>query len=274
MWRIGNSEIRQTLRLLAGADSLVFETTADWQEPAHMLRVRFPVAIKSDEARFEIPFGSIRRSTLDDTSHRLAQIEVAAQQWVDLSQADYGVALFNDCKYGFRIKGHVIDMNLLRSVPHPGSPLIGKDNQADTSAAAVYGDLGAHTFTYALQPHAGPAKLARLTAAARALNTPLTIVESRAPATASPNPDTAHASRFSFDSPSIELAAIKPADDGQGWALRLINVEDRAVTAKLSGSPWTECDLMERALPAGASQSASEVLAFHPFEIKTLRFAR
>ncbi|MEZ0215668.1 MAG: alpha-mannosidase, partial [Rariglobus sp.] len=212
VWRIGSSEIRQTLRLLAGADSLVFETTADWQEPAHMLRVRFPVAITSDEARFEIPFGSILRSTLDDTSHRTAQIEVAAQQWVDLSQADYGVALFNDCKYGFRIKGQVIDMNLLRSVPHPGAPLIGKDNKADTSAAAVYGDLGAHTFTYTLQPHAGPADLSKLTAAARALNTPLTIVESRAPAHVSPKSDTTHTPLFTLGSPSIELAAIKPAD--------------------------------------------------------------
>ncbi len=272
VWRIGGSEIRQTLRLLAGADSLIFETTADWQEPAHMLRVRFPVAIKSDEARFEIPFGSIRRSTLDDTSHRVAQIEVAAQQWVDLSQADYGVALFNDCKYGFRIKGHVIDMNLLRSVPHPGSPLIGKDNKADTSAAAVYGDLGAHAFTYTLQPHAGPADLSKLTAAARALNTPLTIVESCASATASPKSDTPRAPLFTLGSPSIELAAIKPTDDGNGWALRLINVEDHAITAPLSAGTWTECDLMEHALPTIASQSSTEArVAFAPFEIKTLR---
>jgi alpha-mannosidase len=191
---------------------------------------------------------------------------------VDLSQADYGVALFNDCKYGFRIKGHVIDMNLLRSVPHPGSPLIGKDNKADTSAAAVYGDLGAHTFTYALQPHAGPANLAKLTAAARALNTPLTIVESRAPAAPLTNPDTSHAPSFSIDSDSIELAAIKPADDGQGWALRLINVEDRSITAPFSAGTWTECDLMERALPDIASQSSTKAsLAFQPFEIKSLR---
>jgi alpha-mannosidase len=274
VWRIGSSEIRQTLRLLTGADSLVFETTVDWQEPAHMLRVRFPVAVKSDEALFEIPFGSILRSTLDDTSHRQAQIEVAAQQWVDLSQADYGVALLNDCKYGFRVKGHTIDMSLLRSVPHPGSPLIGKDNTNDTTTTSVYGDIGAHTFTYTLQPHVGPANLAKITAAARALNTPLTIVESRAAASSSPKLDTPDAPLFTLSSPSIELAAIKPADDGQGWALRLVNVEDRAVTAKLSGSAWTECDLTERALnPVATSTSewTDTRLTFASFEIKTLR---
>lgn len=267
-WRIGKSEIRQTLRLLSGSGSLVFETSVDWQEPAHMLRVRFPVAIKSGEARFEIPFGSILRSTLEDTVHRHAQIEVAALQWVDLSQADYGVSLLNDCKYGFRVKGGTIDMNLIRSVPHPGAALIGKDDQADTSAAAVYGDLGAHTFTYTLRPHAGPADLAGITAAARALNTPLVIVASGAPASAAAS---AGAPEFSLGSPSLELVAVKPAEDGRGWVVRLVNITDRAVrTAGPADNPrgeWRECDLLERDL-----QSAEAApLLFSPFEIRTFR---
>lgn len=279
VWRIGESEIRQTLRLLAGADSLVFETTVDWREPAHMLRVRFPVAITSDEARFEIPFGSIRRSTLDDTVHRHAQIEVAALQWVDLSQADYGVALLNDCKYGFRVKGHTIDMNLIRSVPHPGAALIGKDDKADTSAAAVYGDLGAHTFSYALKPHAGVADLAAITAAARTLNTPLTCVTSSGSSTPACMPDALTSAAFTIDSPSIELAATLPSECGGGWTLRLVNVEDRAVTACLSASAspviWTETDLAGRAKvlqnPPVSSDVGNTGLMFAPFEIKTLR---
>ncbi|MFA6288967.1 MAG: glycoside hydrolase family 38 C-terminal domain-containing protein [Opitutaceae bacterium] len=275
VWRTEKSEIRQTIRLMSGADSLAFETTVDWQEPATMLRVRFPVAIKSDEARFEIPFGSIRRSTLDDTSHRHAQIEVAAQQWVDLSQADYGVALFNDCKYGFRIKGHTIDMNLIRSVPHPGAPLIGKDDKADGSAASVYGDLGRHVFNYSLQPHAGPGAASSLTAAARMLNTPLAIVTAGAfpkSAAASPVPT---GPKFTIDSPSIELAAVKPTDDGHGWALRLVNVDEQPTLTTFSGSPWTECNMMEQILQASDSpigqNKGSKPLAFHPFEIKSLR---
>ncbi|MET0263040.1 MAG: glycoside hydrolase family 38 C-terminal domain-containing protein, partial [Rariglobus sp.] len=280
VWRIGSSEIRQTIRLLSGTDSIVFETTVDWQEPAHMLRVRFPVAIKSDEARFEIPFGSITRSTLDDTVHRHAQIEVAAQQWVDLSQADYGVSLLNDCKYGFRIKGHVIDMNLIRSVPHPGAALIGKDDKADTSSAAIYGDLGTHIFTYTLQPHTGPADLAKLTAAARALNAPLAIVNANASITASRNLNTLPPPLFTVDSPAIELAALKPADDGNGWVLRLVNVDDREVTTKPSAHTsditWTECDLLETPLSANLAPSlksagANGTLRFNPFEIKTVR---
>lgn len=274
-WHIGSSLIRQTVRLLAGADALVFETTVDWQEPAHMLRVRFPVAITSDEARFEIPFGSIRRSTLDDTVHRHAQIEVAALQWVDLSQTDYGVALLNDCKYGFRVKGHTLDMNLIRSVPHPGAALIGKDDKADTSVAAVYGDLGRHTFNYTLLPHAGAADLGKLTAAARALNTPLAVVASPASAR---EPARATAGTFTLGSSSIELAAILPSDDA-GWTLRLVNVEDHAVTTTLTGGAgktrWQECNLVGQKIslqnPSASADMKDAEFTFTPFEIKTLR---
>jgi alpha-mannosidase len=174
-------------------------------------------------------------------------------------------------------------MSLIRSVPHPGAALIGKDDKADTSVAAVYGDLGTHTFTYTLQPHAGPADLAKLTAGARALNTPLAVIDPRAPATLSPNLNTTRAPLFTFGSPSIELAAIKPADDGNGWVLRLVNVEGRAVTAQLSNAlpdvTWTECDLMERALTSAESQSKASAGPHHgiylsPFEIRTLRIGK
>jgi alpha-mannosidase len=264
VWRHGNSEIRQTIRLLAGAEQLEFDTTVDWREPATMLRVRFPVAVQADEARFEIPFGHIRRTTHDDTLVQKAQIEVAALQWVDLSQADYGVALYNDCKHGFRVKGNVIDMALLRSVPHPGSALIGKDDVANVKDGKVYGDIGRHEFRYALRPHTAVVDAAQLTAEARAFNTPLRVVDG-----------VARDNRLQAGSciptmnASIEVAAVKPADDGCGWIWRLVNVSERVVETNFSGGPgatWTECDMLENTVAPQA-----DVLRFGPFEIKTLR---
>ena len=262
VWVYGKSEIRQTVRLLAGAEQIEFDTEVDWRDPAKMVRVRFPVAVKADEARFEIPFGHIKRTTREETLVQRAQIEVAALQWVDLSQADYGVALYNDCKHGFRVKGNVIDMALLRSVPHPGAALIGKgDADAGESAAGdgkVYGDLGRHVFRYALRPHAGDADAATITAEARAFNTPLRVVpgvvREAAPKT------------LNVSSSAIEVAAVKRAEDGNGWIWRLVNVTGTAVETTFAGRKWSECDLMENAL-AGQSDS----LRFGPFEIKTLR---
>lgn len=258
-WRFGKSEIRQTARLFAGAEQVEFETEVDWREKATMLRVRFPVAVTADEARFEIPFGHIKRTTREQTSAERAQIEVAALQWADLSQADYGVALYNDCKHGHRVKGNVIDLALIRSVPHPGAALIGKgDVDAGESAAGdgkVYGDLGRHVFRYALRPHAGDADAAALTAEARAFNTPLRVVVGGGAA-----------ARFGgCDSPAIEVAAVKPAEDGRGWIWRLVNVTERAVETTFADGA-VECDLMEKALDVQPG-----VLRFGPFEIKTLR---
>ena len=60
-----------------------------------------------------------------------------AHKYADLSDLDYGVALLNDCKYGYKIVENTIDMCLLRSPTNP-DPLA---------------DRGKHVFTYALLPH-------------------------------------------------------------------------------------------------------------------------
>ena len=65
--------------------------------------------------------------------------EVCAQRWADLGDADYGVALLNDCKHGYDIHGSVMRLSLLRAPTHP-----------DPTA-----DQGRHQFTYALMPHRG-----------------------------------------------------------------------------------------------------------------------
>lgn len=274
VWTHGKSEIRQTVRLLAGAEQVEFETEADWREKATMLRVRFPVAVEAEEARFEIPFGHIKRTTREDTLVQRAQIEVAALQWVDLSQADYGVALYNDCKHGFRVKGNVIDMALIRSVPHPGAALIGKGDAAEAAGAGedgkVYGDLGCHVFRYAVRPHAGDADAAVLTKEARMFNTPLRVVSgANAARDAEKAVSTADAGVV-LDSEAIEVVAVKPAEDGQGWVWRLANVTEHVVETPWTAGDgeWRECDLRENVL---ADQPVPKVLRFGPFEIKTLR---
>ncbi|MET0263349.1 MAG: glycoside hydrolase family 38 C-terminal domain-containing protein, partial [Rariglobus sp.] len=219
VWSVGKSEIRQTIRLLEGSGQVEFITEVDWRDAAKMLRVRFPVAVQADEARFEIPFGHLKRSTREDTSHQRAQIEVAALQWVDLSQADHGVALYNDCKHGFRVKGNVIDMALIRCVPHPGSALIGKDDVDVGGDGKVYGDLGRHEFRYALRPHDGEVGAAQLTAEARSFNTPLRVVTGAAGA----------AVPLEIASKAIEVAAVKPSEDGRAWIWRLVNTTGESV---------------------------------------------
>jgi len=265
-WTVGQSRIWQTISLKAGSDRLEFATQVDWQDTGCMLRVRFPVAVVAEEATFEIPFGHIRRSTREDTLVQRAQIEVAAQQWVDLSGADAGVALLNDCKYGHRVKGHTLDLCLIRSVPHPNINTAGRLTGTDVSRDE-FTDLGAHEFRYALVPHAGPLDPVRITQAARCFNSPLTCGPKIDPA-AAPLPPV-----LRLGHAAIELAALKRAETGTGWALRLVNVSadpvETGLALNLGEGTLTECDLMERPVGSVVPAQGEQRVKFSPFEIKT-----
>jgi len=132
-----NSEIKQSVYLNAGSKRLDFHTKVKWQEFHKMLRVSFPVNITNNEASYDVQYGYVKRPTHRNTSWDMAKFEVVGHKYADLSNADYGVALLNDCKYGYKIHNNVIDLNLLRSSTYP-----------DADA-----DLGTQTFTYSLLPH-------------------------------------------------------------------------------------------------------------------------
>ena len=70
-------------------------------------------------ATYDVQFGNVKRPTHWNTSWDMARFETVAQQWVDLSQRDYGVSLLNNCKYGHDIKDNVIRLTLLKSATHP-----------------------------------------------------------------------------------------------------------------------------------------------------------
>lgn len=269
-----SSTIEQKILLRQGAHMVEFETRADWADSKRMLRVRFPVAVKAAEARFEIPFGSIHRSTGDETLVERAQIEVPAQQWVDLADQQLGVTLLNDCKYGFRVKGNTLDMCLLRSVPHPGNALIGKDNVSGSVEGQECTDLGEHRFRYALCVAHGRQSEAELTRLARAFNVPLRVVE-RKPS------DGAVAQQESWlklSNAAIEVSAVKQAEKGGGCVVRLVNVMPTAqgcVCALGFGSGSVEeLDLVEKPLspPVCYPPGREVALEFGPFEVKTLVF--
>ena len=154
--RLGNSRIRQSVRLSAGSRRLDFVTEVDWQERKTFLKAAFPVRIHNDKACFEIQYGHLERATHANTSWDMARFEVCAQRWADLSEGDYGVALLNDCKYGYDVSGNVLRLSLLRGPEHP-----------DPDA-----DKGRHTFTYSLFPHAGDLRSGGVIEEATRLNQP------------------------------------------------------------------------------------------------------
>lgn len=254
----GRSQVVQTLSLVAGSARLDFATEVDWHESHRLLKVAFPVDVRSPRATYEIQFAHVERPTHANTSWDLARFEVCGHTWADLSEPGYGVALLNDCKYGYDIHGNVMRLSLLRAPTWP-----------DPVA-----DQGRHYFTYALYPHAGDLREAGVIEAAHELNSPFRV-------TAAGRHDGRRPMQASFlrlDRPGVVVAAVKQAEDGDGLVVRLYEAWGRRGPVRLElGFPvagaW-RTDLLERvagALPVEDNQIA---LQLSPFEIATLRLER
>ncbi len=253
--RFGSSRVEQRVSLAAGASRLEFETEVDWHESHQLLKVAFPVAVHAPTATYEIQFGHLPRPTHASTSWDFARFEVCAQQWADLSEGDYGVALLNDCKYGYDVQGHVLRLSLLRAPTWP-----------DPTA-----DRGHHRFTYALLPHPGDLRAGRVVEEARELNDPLTAVATPRHA----GPRRAAASLVRVDQPGVLVEAVKCADRSPGVIVRLAEVWGRRTPARLAlWSPVTAAtrtDLLERDQEPLAVDDGVVPLSLHPFELVTVR---
>jgi len=278
-YRLNHSELVQQIILTASSPRLDFVSRLHWRETQSMLRTSFPVAVHAEEAAFEIQYGHLRRPTHRNTTWDLARDEVCAHKWVDLSQGDYGVALLNDCKYGYKVKGNVIDLNLLRSVPYPGPRLVKDADVQPGEPHHAYTDQADHVFTYALYSHPGSLIQGRVIPAAYELNVPLRIQ----PLAVQSGTRPANASFLEVDSSNVLIEAVKgaedcPAGDPLAVIVRLYESEHRAAETRLRfGFPVKqafETNLMEQELEPLEIHDNAVQLAFRPFEINTVKLIR
>ena len=73
----------QDLTVYAGVPRVDVNTQVDWHEQHILLKVGFPVNVKSDKATFEIPYGTIQRPTTRNTPEEQGMFEVPALRWGD-----------------------------------------------------------------------------------------------------------------------------------------------------------------------------------------------
>ena len=115
--------------------------------------------VTSDYATYETQYGHLRRPTHYNTSWDLMKFEVCGHRWADLSEHGFGVALLNDCKYGYSTYGQMMTLSLLRAPKWPDSTC----------------DIGEHTFRYAIMPHGSTFQNARVIQQAMIFNSPLLV---------------------------------------------------------------------------------------------------
>jgi len=248
--KIGQSTLTQKVYLDANSKRLDFVTEVDWQECHRMLRVAFPTAIRADQGTFDIQYGYARRNTHRNLSWDMARFEVAAHKYADLSDNDYGVALLNDCKYGYKVLENVIDLNLLRSPTNP-----------DPDA-----DRGHHEFTYSLLPHAGDLIRSDVQTEAIQLNQPPALFAGRKQLGAGVPVE--------VEGAGVALEVLKKAEKEECLVLRLVERRgcETTATVKLSdsGARLVETDLLEWNEIDSLGGPALEI-PMQPFEIRTFK---
>ena len=246
--RFGNSRITQLMHVTAGSRRIEFETEVDWQESHRFLKVMFPVAIRSSRASFGIQHGYVERPTVVNTSWDAARFEVCAHRWADLSEAGYGVALLNESKYGYDVRGDELRLSLLRAPSYP-DPIA---------------DRGIHRFGYALLPHGGDLRV--VIEEAEAFNLPLSVV-----------PGSSTGRVLGMDRPGVSVEAVKMADRERAVVVRLCEVRGaRGPVTLTPGFPIagaTRTDLLERDLEPLDVREGSVHLTLRPFELVTVKLA-
>lgn len=252
----GKSTITQDISLKSDSDMIEFSTFVDWYETEKTLKAAFPVDIRSTFASYEIAHGAIDRPTHFNTSYDFAKFEVAAHKWADLSQADYGISILNDCKYGYDIHENIMRITLMRS---PNCP--------DTTS-----DHGSHSFTYAFYPHTGRWHDGETVNKAFELNMPLEAFYTQGEKDASP---VVQNSFLSVSHKNVIADAFKKSEDENGFILRVYEAEGRTVNTTIktcfSSFDLYECNMMEEKNTLLKESASLLEFEIRPFEVKTFR---
>jgi alpha-mannosidase len=254
-----SSEFFQDITMYPGVPRVDVHMTTEWHEKHILLKVAFPLNLRSDKATFEIPYGTVERPTTRNTPAEKAQFEVPALRWGDISDAEHGFSLLNDSKYGYDAKDNVLRLSLLRAPEWP-----------DPNA-----DQGHHEFTYSLYPHAGTWRDAMTVQQGYDLNYPLLAVTT----TQHPGTLPAQHSFFSTKEDNVVITAVKQAADGSGTIVRFYEWAgkkgDIHLTLPQAATAAWQTNLIEQ--PQGElSLSPGQLTVTVPtgaYEIKTVKVA-
>jgi len=251
--RLGQtSTMIQAVRLDAGSDQLEFHTQIDWRDRRTLVKAVFPLAARAPHATYETMFGAVERPTHANTDADLARYEVPGHRWADLSEPGFGVSLLSDARYGFSCFEDRLAISLVRGSLSP-----------DRGA-----DIGQHRFAYALYPHAGDWRAANTTAMGARFNRPM-LWMTGAPAAVLDQP-------LLLASPAqVVVDTIKPAEDGDGWLVRLYEGAGGRCEARLQfgvavREAWMSNTLEDRLEPLTV-EGGGVSLPLRGFQIATIR---
>ncbi|HVW78766.1 MAG TPA: glycoside hydrolase family 38 C-terminal domain-containing protein [Alloacidobacterium sp.] len=250
------SKFVQEIQLAANSDEVNVVNDIDWHEDHILLKAAFPLAVTSDKATYEIPYGSIERPTTRNNSWDKAQFEVPALRWADLNDGQHGFSLINATKYGYDDAGNVLRLSLLRSPTWP-------DPMADR---------GHQHFMFALYPHAGDWKQALTVRHGYEYNYKLKAVQVAPHSGSLP----LEHSFVSVKPENVVLTAMKKAEDSNALVLHMYEwagkQSDVEITLPSGATGATETNLMEQPQGSPLAVSGGHVtIPIKPYEILAVK---
>ncbi|HHV96286.1 MAG TPA: alpha-mannosidase [Clostridiaceae bacterium] len=243
--RYERSEIWQDFMLYSGKKDIFVDVKLDWHEKSKMLKLSFPVNIKSTIATYEIPYGCITREAngeempgqtwIDVTGEFFCEREIIKKEITSKSTTiqekscqnetlknsrnetiKYGVAIANDSKYAYEVfnseKNSEMRLTVTRSPIFAShftrTPKPGEDYE--------YIDEGIQYFKYMIIPHCGSWQDARVVKKSWELNNPPFIVYE----TYHEGPLPGRGSFIKISKDNIIATVFKKAEDSENYILR------------------------------------------------------
>lgn len=227
-----SSQIVQVITLRSDSGLIDVAAKVNWQESETLLKVSLPSAIESDQARYEIQFGSLERPAHRRDEYAAARFEVPAQRWATVHENDRGVAIVNDCKYGYDCNQGHLRLSLIKSSTSP----------------AADADRGEHSFRFGLMAYRG--HWSQLNAVSRRFASPVQVLPGQWQPVDLPWSDLPD---------NLMLDTIKPAEDGRGIIGRAYESAGRTISKfEFKGQP---VDLLEQPIDGSEALGAFQIVS-------------
>ncbi len=247
------STIVQTISLTAGERSncVEIETCIDWRSPRTLLKAAFPLSVADEKATYDLGLGTVQRGNNHEELY-----EVPAQQWADLTDksGDYGVAILNDCKYGWDKPAD--DMIRLTLVHSPDS---------------VEKEMGFHRLRYAITGHEGTWQQGDVPWRAARLNQPLTVFRA-----GRHEGNETRLSIAAVDNRQVAIKAFKKTESGDAYIVRVQELHGRpaqGIRFEACAALAEVCEVTgaEKPLPSGIIPVDGSGFHFNmkPYQVRT-----
>ncbi len=227
-------KIENIVTLKKGSRYLEVETTVDNQSEDHYFQVAFPTNIKADYVHAQGQFDVVKRpiKKVDYSLYdEIPMTEHPMNSFVDISDNEYGVALLNTGLKAYEADDdecNTMYLSLLRCFPL--RICVTSDMQDYSGLDKGSQSIGKSTFRYAFMPHKGDWEEGNVWGESEAFNLTFSVAQ------LAPTDHGKNGLEHSFielSDTTLNISAVKKAEEGDGWVVRLFNPSDNAKTAKI-----------------------------------------